>query len=124
MHYNYDTSMYLNKDFNDSASLYINKPLKALIKKLEIKPFSYHNTGERTDSVYAISIAFSKDEVLTKIVIDDAALKYYELVIELQTPIPMNSFRTFCFQQGYLWNRIVRNYLQSLIIKGFKFYAP
>ncbi|MFY7964479.1 MAG: hypothetical protein ACOVO1_06255 [Chitinophagaceae bacterium] len=124
MHYNYDTSMYLNKDFNDSSSLYINKPLKTLIKKLEIKPFSYHCRGERTDSVRVISIAFSKDEVLTKIVEYDAPLKYYQLDIELQNPIQINAFRIFGYQNRYLWNKATKNYLKSLVIKSFKFYAP
>lgn len=124
IHYNYDTLKYLTHDFNDSASLYVNQPLKKLLKKLEIKPYSYHQRGERTDSVYVISIAFSKDEVLTKIVEYDAPLKYYQLEIELQSPIPMNAFRTFCFQYGYLWNRQVRNYLYPMTIKKFKFYTP
>ena len=33
-YYNYDTLQYITRDFNDSQNVYLNKPLKDLLKKV------------------------------------------------------------------------------------------
>ena len=123
VHYNYDTVLYLNKDFNDSMSLYEGKPLKLLLKKVEIAPkYISFIPSSITDSVYNLSICLVTEEQSLGILKQDFGKKYYNLDVTFTEPIQTDELIFFLRQQGsFLWTRGLKNYLQNRIIKKFKF---
>ncbi len=123
VHYNNDTMNYLIKDFNDSTSLYKNKPLKLLLKKLEIKPFFYiQATDTRIDSVYSMFIYFISPISYKKRIAGKENGLCYRLVITFRDPIESSEFLQLEHLDNFNWNRNIATKLGQKIITDFEFY--
>jgi hypothetical protein len=124
VHYNHDTMQYFINDFNDSASLYINQPLKKLLKKLEITPkFFYAFGGSREkDSIRSIQIFFIDWDRYGDLAANHKLGNFYRLEVTFYQPFDAYNYDLMERQAGMQWSRVVRNYIGNRTIKQFKFY--
>lgn len=123
-YYNYDTLQYVTHEFNDSQIVYINKPLKKLIQKFEIKPYSFLPLPSKKNdmNIYGISIVFVPDSVLDNIYLRKNQIKYCNLTAYFIQPISESNFMQIANKNNFLWTRDVRNSLiGQQLIQSFEF---
>ena len=124
VHFNQDTSQYLIKDFNDSASLYINQPLNKLLKKLEITPQFFIGLGglKEKDSIRLVKIYFADWDYYNAVMSTRTQNNVYHLDITFDQPFATKDFDLMQKNAQLRWSRVVKIFLGSKIIKQFKFY--
>lgn len=124
VHYNYDTAQYFQKDFNDSNSLYVNKPFKNLLKKIELKPIFYFGLPDikNRDSLYIVDVYFVNWNRYANTVSKRSKQKIYKLQVSFTKALDMNTFLFDGKNYDFHWNSGVKAFLSNAIIKEYMFY--